>query len=204
MSRQIKDPISGSWCTVAGAGGAIDNFTGTLAEWEALSPIQQAQYNSLDILDDYNGMPIDDELSDTSIHPVQNKVVTASIEELTDDVEYIMNSASYSGAISSLIGGSFTHTPSVKRLGDIVIISGVLSGVDFVPNTSTDIFQITSGNRPKEESRIYCGMLEKDTGALRNSLLTIKINGKAILNVSNVTHIKEVMFYGAYIAETPS
>lgn len=54
-------------------------FIGTKAQWEALSAAEQAQYNVKYITDDFNGIPVDSELSNTSTNPVQNKVVTAAL-----------------------------------------------------------------------------------------------------------------------------
>lgn len=122
----------------------------------------------------------------------------------TSTIKHDMGLKSYTNAISSLIGGTFTRAPFLQRFGDIVIISGSLTNVDFIPNSENYIFQIADGNRPKEEIKIMCMFYGKDTGTLYNDLLTIRTSGKAILSFSNVLHVKEVMFYGAYIAETPS
>lgn len=62
-------------------GESNDNFVGTLAQWNALSLAEQIKHKTADITDDFNGAPIDSALSDTSINPVQNKVITEEFEK---------------------------------------------------------------------------------------------------------------------------
>lgn len=71
---------NGTWGTVGG--DANDNFRGTWEQWNALTPAEQAQYNTRDIIGDFNGMPVDDELSTTSENPVQNKIITGAVNTI--------------------------------------------------------------------------------------------------------------------------
>ena len=48
------------------------NFVGTYAEWQALSLAERAQYDTVDLTDDFNGAPIDPLPSENSIHAVQS------------------------------------------------------------------------------------------------------------------------------------
>ena len=81
----------GTW----GAAATDDNFVGTLAEWNALTPAEKEQYNTADITDDFNDMPVDHTLSLASENPVQNKVIT---EALNTERQTVVNEI---GAITS-------------------------------------------------------------------------------------------------------
>lgn len=59
-------------------------FIGTLEQWNALSPEEQSQYTVKYITNDFNGVPIDSELSSTSTNPVQNKKLTAELNKKAD------------------------------------------------------------------------------------------------------------------------
>lgn len=76
-------------------------FIGTKAQWEALSAAEQAQYNVKYITDDFNGIPVDSELSNTSTNPVQNKVVTAALNnkanasDVNSQIQTLTNQVNY-------------------------------------------------------------------------------------------------------------
>ena len=61
-----------------------DNFVGTFEQWSLLTPEQQANYLTLDITDDYNGMPVDSELDVESSNPIQNQAVANPIEAIVN------------------------------------------------------------------------------------------------------------------------
>jgi len=67
-------------------GASVPTFT--MAEWEAMTDAQKAEYDGklFVISDDFNGMSVDDELSDTSVRPVQNKVITEEINSISDEL----------------------------------------------------------------------------------------------------------------------
>lgn len=76
MSRGIYDSEHDVLIPTAGKEDtSIPTFT--MAEWEALTDAQKAEYHGklFVISDDFNGMSVDDELSATSVRPVQNKVI---------------------------------------------------------------------------------------------------------------------------------
>lgn len=57
------------------------NFVGTLAEWNTLTPAEQAEYKTKDITDDYNGLPIDAIPTQNSANPVSSGGVYTSLAE---------------------------------------------------------------------------------------------------------------------------
>lgn len=57
------------------------NFVGTLAEWNTLTPAEQAEYKTKDITDDYNGLPIDAVPTQNSTNPISSGGVYTSLAE---------------------------------------------------------------------------------------------------------------------------
>lgn len=102
----------GSWASA----GADDNFVGTLAQWNALSLAERIKYKTADIIDDFNGAPIDSALSDTSINPIQNRVVKAAIDTLTD---------------------------VLSPIGQVLFGAGESTSINVPNNTITDTYSIT-------------------------------------------------------------
>lgn len=64
--------------------GANDNFIGTVAEWEALTDTQKAQYKTVDFTDDFNGATID-------AVPTQNSTNAVSSGGMYDVVDPMLN-----------------------------------------------------------------------------------------------------------------
>ena len=67
--------------------GVSKNFVGTLAEWNALTDEEKAEYDTYDMIDEYNTIPIDNSLSDNSSNPVQNRIIKSALDKTynTDD-----------------------------------------------------------------------------------------------------------------------
>jgi len=56
MGRYARDPVSGNMTRVDSGGGiSADNFIGTKQQWEALTPQEQAKYNTMDFFGDEGG-----------------------------------------------------------------------------------------------------------------------------------------------------
>lgn len=100
--RYRVNQTTGELTPLDSGGTADDNFVGTLEEWNALTPAEQAKYRTRDITDDFNGLPIDSELSLVSENPVQNKVIASAINALTQALNDLVPLELQTGNISAL------------------------------------------------------------------------------------------------------
>jgi len=89
--NSIKPVTSGGIYAALANAGKDDNFIGTVAEWNALTDTEKAQYRTYDLTDDFNGVEVDDALSLTSTNPVQNRIITAKINSLLSGSEILID-----------------------------------------------------------------------------------------------------------------
>lgn len=110
------------------ANAFLPTFIGTQAQWDSLSATQKAKYTIVNINDDLNFTPpIDDELSITSERAVQNKVVTAKLNELTE-VEFtnaISGNIDAKGVLSSVFNIPSGYIPKSVYYERITGANGV-------------------------------------------------------------------------------
>lgn len=132
---------NGTWGTVGG-GEANDNFRGTWEQWNALTPAEQAQYNTRDIIGDFNGQPVDDELSTTSENPVQNKIITgavntinAALGDLTDLDTTAKNSVV--AAINELVDLVIRNMPLTRTTASFSSLPFTYYDTDIEPDMTT-------------------------------------------------------------------
>lgn len=113
----------------AGGGAAADNFTGTNAEWEALTDAQKAEYHTLDIEDDYGGYIITKILTST---------LTAGATSLT-----FTNSAITSTSLIDVYTNTWGINPTniVASTGEVTLTFDAQSS-----NVSVRLLVIEGGN----------------------------------------------------------
>lgn len=100
------------------------NFVGTLAEWDALTDAEKAEYDTYDMIDEYDVLPIDDALSSVSTNPVQNKVIKSALDTMNSNFQAGCNTIVQAVTAKG-------QTPASNSPNDIATaISNISTGVD--------------------------------------------------------------------------
>lgn len=153
------------------------NFVGTLAEWNTLTPAEQAEYKTKDITDDYNGLPIDATPTQSSVNPVSsggtytaltNKLNTYGTDATQWDTTPTQNSTK---PVTS--GGVYTALATKANESIIAPVQTTL---------------VASQEYKIGEQFIYNGVLYKATALISNGG-TITINGNCIASDDITTQI---------------
>lgn len=123
---------------------------------------------------------VDDELDDTSENPVQNKVITAAIEDLQDDLS----------DISDAVGNKVAKTGDTMS-GDLVMTGGsrvvtrnptIDSAASSIPAQTDQIFAMAQDKNNNMTSVLYLRQ-EKDNGKLSTRLGTVRpVSGSNVWN----------------------
>ena len=149
MSRAKYDKDNDRLILIAGKEDtSVPTFT--MAEWEAMTDAQKAEYDGklFVISDDFNGMSVDDELSDTSVHPVQNKVITEEINDISDEISDMNNVL---GAKNLLPSDNVTQTINnvtftVNSDGTVKVIGTNSTSDNIYFNVNTSKISIKKGH----------------------------------------------------------
>jgi len=190
------------------------NFVGTWAQWQALTLAEKAQYKTVDLIDDFNGDPIDAVPTENSPHAVSSGGTYAEIQTLTNDkvnVSDIVNNlttttegkvldARQGKAINDKItyrvqNGSWSvaslstsYSITFKRFGNIVISNIILISTEDIP-VYTQIFTIPSGFRPI--GSIPAGILVSGN----NPPISIYVSSDGTGRTANITGILKANTY---------
>lgn len=146
--------------------GVQHNFLGTLAEWNALTDAEKAEYDTYDIIDEFNTIPIDDALSSVSTNPVQNKVIKAALDTMNSNFQAGCNTIMQAVTAKGV-------TPASNSPSDIsTAISNISTGADLLDillgNVTIDI-ESTLLKMTKSQFNTYKSQLVGKTVSISNS-----------------------------------
>ena len=115
------------------------NFVGTSAQWNALSASEQEKYTSRDIIDDFNGTPIDSTPTQGSTNAVSSGGVYSSIQTLANQAE---NKVLYfTGVTCSATTGDFVSYSNNAITADHVLAKCVFDNSSAI---TTDVTWATA------------------------------------------------------------
>lgn len=133
MSRGIYDAENDVLIPTAGLeDSSVPTFT--MAQWEALTDDQKAEYhNKLFIIsDDFSGMTVDDNLSLTSGHPVENRIITSALVNVDTQIQTLTDNVSTNATnianVSQKVSNSNDAYSATKAysVGDLCIYNNTL------------------------------------------------------------------------------
>lgn len=184
MSRAKYDKVNDRLILIAGKEDtSVPTFT--MAEWEAMTDAQKAEYDGklFVISDDFNGMTVDDELSITSVHPVQNKVITEELANCAEktDLTNIKITGSTNNTGATIYGGTFFYKDGVL----VKAIKSIANGATLTLNTN---YKVVTAGVLNEENPCNLSTTERVVGKDENGKTIYQITKTVSGTLTNPTY----------------